>query len=400
MKAVGLALLLFVGSAAWAMETHSSDDESNKAEDTIIPSEIQECIDELDRVSFMAETQQALELCQLGGKYNPKVKSTIVQQSLSQSLQFHTAILNNKIERVKNMIKNGANINTFNIDHDSPLHCAILLKHYDIAHLLIEAGADVNQLDFLGKAPLSRVATINDDVTFALLLAGANPTNCHPSECNKILVKANVLWGNPAMCIKRLCPINDIFFMSVWVQLEPHDFLKYDKVLSNKITQQEWYSIINKQDELGATCLMYAATLGNVTMVTWLLNHGANPSLKACGKTVFEFIDYILKHNTLSEAKRADYLKIIRLCVQRLDNRFLRLIQQHVLCESGHRVPNEILYVILDHLTQGTVTAYKLYPKQQTNQDIVHQEQDPAVMLKRAFIAALFWYCYKVIKIE
>jgi ankyrin repeat protein len=242
--------------------------------------------------------------------------SLLDKATLGCDLPLQHAIWDNNIEFVEQYIKNGENVNSMN-GWESPLHCAITWQRNEISKLFIAAGADLEQADDFGNTPLLRTAEKkNYEVTLTLLLAGANPTHCSEAVCNdnELLLKANVLWGNYKICTQCLWHATDNLFSSVWLDADPYYFLEYSKVVNKEITDQEWYAIINQQDELGATALAYAATAGNVKMVKWLLDHGANPSLKACGKTVLEFLDYILTHTLLSEQQRDNYLKIIDLC--------------------------------------------------------------------------------------
>jgi ankyrin repeat protein len=328
--------------------------------------------------------------------YNPLHKAV---ETVTQSGHIRQAIIDNNIDLIKKLVENdGMDLNTLNGSHP-PLHLAIIFKSDDIAYLLIDAGANIEQLDSQNESPLEQAIGCNNyGVTRALLSAGASPIKkvaWKGYTIANIFVKANVLWGNTTLAQDYIFDVDDILKVVSLGMNHLQFHLKSYKLLNNEVTRQEWYALVNQQDELGATCLMYAATLGDVEMTEWLLNHGANPLVKVCGKTIFEFLDYILKHTTLSEQQRADYLKILRLCVQRLDNRFLRLIQRRVFSESGHLLHNDLRYVILDYVTKGSVATYNLHPvrqqsPQQTNtntQIIVYQEQD-SNMFKEAWMVA------------
>ncbi len=58
------------------------------------------------------------------------------------------------IECVKVLADAGADLNTTDPDRISPLNLALINLHFDTAAVLIEAGADVNQWDLFGRAPL------------------------------------------------------------------------------------------------------------------------------------------------------------------------------------------------------------------------------------------------------
>ncbi|ORE04073.1 ankyrin, partial [Rhizopus microsporus var. microsporus] len=58
----------------------------------------------------------------------------------------HYACINNKIERARHMLEQGADVNAKD-NHDwTPLHLACLHGHLDIVKLLIQQGAVVNML--------------------------------------------------------------------------------------------------------------------------------------------------------------------------------------------------------------------------------------------------------------
>lgn len=94
---------------------------------------------------------------------------------------------------VKILAKGGAHLNVVDPDRVSPLNLALINLHFETAVALIEAGADVNQWDLFGRAPLynaldlhtlptggrtdipSDDATTGYDVAKLLLEHGADP---------------------------------------------------------------------------------------------------------------------------------------------------------------------------------------------------------------------------------
>jgi ankyrin repeat protein len=99
----------------------------------------------------------------------------------------------NCIKCVDVLLANKADINLPDPDGVSPLHVAIMNANWDLAKKLIEAGADVNQWDIYGEAPLFTVignrtrfdggrasidplnTTTGTDILRMLLDKGANP---------------------------------------------------------------------------------------------------------------------------------------------------------------------------------------------------------------------------------
>lgn len=56
--------------------------------------------------------------------------------------------------KVRELLAQGADVNTRGDKGLMPLHCAAYGGHVEIAELLIEKGADVNATSYLGKTPL------------------------------------------------------------------------------------------------------------------------------------------------------------------------------------------------------------------------------------------------------
>ena len=59
----------------------------------------------------------------------------------------HKAVEQNRIEMVKWLIENGAEVNAKNTKHRTPLHCASNLSLFEVVQYLIENGANVNAKD-------------------------------------------------------------------------------------------------------------------------------------------------------------------------------------------------------------------------------------------------------------
>ena len=67
--------------------------------------------------------------------------------------QLFDAILNNRISKIKRLLKQGADVNAITRG-DTPLLWAIAMGYYDIVKFLIDNGADVNAKDKTGWTPL------------------------------------------------------------------------------------------------------------------------------------------------------------------------------------------------------------------------------------------------------
>ncbi|WP_048197572.1 ankyrin repeat domain-containing protein, partial [Methanocaldococcus sp. FS406-22] len=58
------------------------------------------------------------------------------------------------VEKVKELIKKGANVNAKNRFGGTPLQAAVVGNHIEVVKLLIENGADLNVRNRLGVCPM------------------------------------------------------------------------------------------------------------------------------------------------------------------------------------------------------------------------------------------------------
>ena len=66
----------------------------------------------------------------------------------------HRAIMFNRIDVIKLLLHEGADVNRQNNRKDTPLHYAARYNYTEVARLLIQNGADVNIRNYLNKTPL------------------------------------------------------------------------------------------------------------------------------------------------------------------------------------------------------------------------------------------------------
>ena len=93
--------------------------------------------------------------------------------------RLHHAASAGDIEQIKALLDEGLPINAFDSLVRTPLHCAAIAGHIEAVQFLIDAGADVNAHDEekIGETPLGKVAAnCTFDMAKVLVDAGADPT--------------------------------------------------------------------------------------------------------------------------------------------------------------------------------------------------------------------------------
>jgi ankyrin repeat protein len=158
------------------------------------------------------------------------------------------------IEKVKKLLKKGADVNAKDNYGFTPLHDAAFFGRIEVVKLLIEKGANVNAKDNLGSTPLHLAAIIRRiEVVKLLIEKGAN-----------VNAKDNVGWT----------PLH-------WAAFAGH--IEVVKLLI------ENGAYVNATDNDGFTPLHLAANNGHIEVVKLLLEHGADPNIKNYkGKTAID----------------------------------------------------------------------------------------------------------------
>jgi ankyrin repeat protein len=430
-KILGLMALLVCTMPAWAMQESSSDDESSEESDGESEIEaaqrelwpyIQGVIRKFNDASTTGDTMPASVVARdsSGILYGPHgvgvarsmttERGRIVQVSkLARRFSplWHAVVNGNK-EVTQELIANGEDISIQDSNGDTLLHNAV--ENPAIIEILLKAG--INPA-IRNKMQQTCLHVVMRKVMVEHIDSGVKTTI-------KLLVRALVLWGSIDVVRHILLkPIDNTLSVQTDDQvcncyLDALDIIRDEiksiylaadskklkrslwpsivKYKRNEITVQELHAIINKQDNLGGTYLAYAAVLGNVDGVQWLLTHGANPLLPARGKKdIFELLDHILQNNELTPTERETYITILRSCVKWLAKNLHLLQLRGLKGMSGKTLPNEILYHIMNKVIHGVVERYNLLAAEATNNELIPYEPDRSlsVMLKMTCITPL-----------
>ena len=216
------------------------------------------------------------------------------------------------------LIKNGADVNMQNHLGDTPLHRAVESARVDLVKLLIENGADVNIKNNAGNTPLiivmssdySPVETIKlliDNGAFINTQNNNGDTPLHLAvnkreylQYIKLLIENGAdpdIRNNEGKTFLDLCGpekrknIEDFLKdYSTSKETKSHevvsifdnallDFAYYNNLIEVKKCVYSGKFDINVQDDKGYTPLMYAIINNNLSMVMFLIEHGADINL-------------------------------------------------------------------------------------------------------------------------
>ena len=163
----------------------------------------------------------------------------------------------------------------------SALHFATRQGFFDVVKALVEAGADVNQVNPGDRSTPLVVATINGyfDIGRYLLEKGANPNLAADNGVAPLYGTLNVQWAP-----KALYPQPQAYRQQRTAYLEFMKLLLDHGADPNaRLMRKVWYSGYNFDlagvDEIGATPFWRAAYGGDVEAMKLLASYGADPTI-------------------------------------------------------------------------------------------------------------------------
>lgn len=162
----------------------------------------------------------------------------------------------------------------------TPLHFAVRQGYADAAALLLESGADVNQVTGDNTTPLL-MAIINGhfDLARRLLDRGADPRRASDNGVTPLYAVLNVQWAP-----KTLYPQPRAYTQQVLSHIDMlRALLDRGVDVNARLKQKVWYSGYNFDlsgvDEIGATPFWRAAYASDVDAMRLLVAHGADPNI-------------------------------------------------------------------------------------------------------------------------
>ncbi|OBS29449.1 hypothetical protein FPOA_03385 [Fusarium poae] len=104
--------------------------------------------------------------------------------------------------RVATLIANKAQVNAKGLDGNTPLHCAAMSGRHHLVELLVDSGGDVKAANFEGRTPLHLAAMVNDMRTISMLIQKGSEIDAKDQGGRTPLHLATI--SRQSICMKRL----------------------------------------------------------------------------------------------------------------------------------------------------------------------------------------------------
>jgi ankyrin repeat protein len=214
------------------------------------------------------------------------VLALMLMAGISYAGEIQDAVKNGRIDDVRRLITADSSlINAADDAGDTPLHLACRGGQFDIAGLLIDAGADLNATNKQSMTPLrSAIQALNIDITELLLDRGAKADDVHPmfgsviSQAFSTTCQRN---GDPRL-VETLMAHGTSFDAGKVdpLGMSPLDWAAhFGNVPMARIAVEHGADVNLVSPRLGRPPLLVAVTKGNSELVTLLLDHGADISI-------------------------------------------------------------------------------------------------------------------------
>lgn len=189
--------------------------------------------------------------------------------------------LKNDVDGVRKCLKENVDVNKSNIYGHTPLMIAADSDAYEIAQMLIKAGADVNCCTPLqgGHCPLAYAACTksnNKSMIKLLYEAGADINVVDDSTSPLTAAALNNCFDNMNYLIELGADVNlqDQNGSTTLMLLS-----QFDRIDSAKILIENGADV-NLKDNKGMTVLMYACYYGNIKYAKFLIENGAKINIQ------------------------------------------------------------------------------------------------------------------------